>query len=55
LIAKAGLAMDGLETFLKSRKFAIDFAAGEICAPWLALRLRTCADRIASNEKSRDD
>jgi hypothetical protein len=55
LLAKPRFAVNGLEALFEGRKSTMDFAAGKICAPRIALRLRARADGVANYEKSRDD
>jgi hypothetical protein len=54
LIAKAGFALDRLQTLLKGRKPAIGRTAGKIRAPLGALRLRIGAERVANKENPDD-
>jgi hypothetical protein len=54
LIAKAGFALDRLQTLLEGRKPAIGGAAGEVCTPLGALRLRVGAERVANKNNSDD-
>ncbi|HTV33000.1 MAG TPA: hypothetical protein VME69_07840, partial [Methylocella sp.] len=54
LIAKAGFALDRLQTVVKGRKSAIRRAAGKVCAPLtvllIALCLRAASEGVPSNK-----